>query len=98
MEMRGKKALICGGGGFIGGHLVKSLIADGVEVIRAVDIKPIGEWYQVAPDVENLVLDLQDKVNCYRAARGADLVFQLAADMGAWDSLRTTKRCVCCRS
>ena len=95
MEMRGKKALICGGGGFIGGHLVKSLIADGVEVIRAVDIKPIGEWYQVAPGVENLVLDLQDKVNCYRAARGADLVFSSPPIWGAWDSLRTTKRCAC---
>ena len=91
MEMRGKKALICGGGGFIGGHLVKSLIADGVEVIRAVDIKPIGEWYQVAPDVENLVLDLQDKVNCYRAARGADLVFQLAADMGGMGFIENNK-------
>ena len=91
MEMRGKKALICGGGGFIGGHLVKSLIADGVEVIRAVDIKPIGEWYQVAPGVENLVLDLQDKVNCYRAARGADLVFQLAADMGGMGFIENNK-------
>jgi len=91
MEMRGKKALICGGGGFIGGHLVKSLIADGVDVIRAVDIKPIGEWYQVAPDVENLVLDLQDKVNCYRAARGADLVFQLAADMGGMGFIENNK-------
>jgi nucleoside-diphosphate-sugar epimerase len=91
MEMRGKKALICGGGGFIGGHLVKSLIADGVDVIRAVDIKPIGEWYQVAPGVENLVLDLQDKVNCYRAARGADLVFQLAADMGGMGFIENNK-------
>jgi len=82
MDLRGRKAVICGGGGFIGGHLAKSLRANGVEVIRAVDIKPMDEWYQVSPEVENLVMDLQDKENCYRAAKGADVVFQLAADMG----------------
>ncbi len=38
---------IAGAGGFIGGHLVKTLIKNGVEVVRAVDIKPLEDWYQV---------------------------------------------------
>ena len=91
MQLKGKKAVICGGGGFIGGHLVKNLMANGVNVIRAVDIKPLDEWYQVSPDVESLVLNLQDKANCYRAAKGADLVFQLAADMGGMGFIENNK-------
>jgi len=91
MDLKGKKAVICGGGGFIGGHLVKTFMANGIEVIRAVDIKPMDEWYQAFPEVENLVLDLQDKANCYRAAKGADLVFQLAADMGGMGFIENNK-------
>ena len=81
MDLKGKAAVICGGGGFIGGHLVKSLLADGVNVIRAVDVKPMGDWYQVSSEVENVVADLKDKDSCYRAVNGADVVFQLAADI-----------------
>ncbi len=82
MELKGQKIVVCGAGGFIGGHLVSQLLADGHEVIRAVDVKPVEEWYQVAPGVENLVLDLKDKDNCYRTAANAQVVFQLACDMG----------------
>lgn len=91
MNLKGKKAVVCGGGGFIGGHLVKSLIASGANVIRSVDIKPLEEWYQVTSGVENLVLDLKEKENCYRAAKGADLVFQLAADMGGMGFIENNK-------
>lgn len=91
MDLKGKKAVICGGGGFIGGHLVKTFMANGIDVIRAVDIKPMDEWYQAFPEVENLVLDLQDKANCCRAAKGADLVFQLAADMGGMGFIENNK-------
>ena len=82
MKIKGKRVVVCGAGGFIGGHLVKSLKAAGAAEIRAVDIKPLDEWYQTTAGVENLSLDLQDKSNCYRAAEGMDAVFQLAADMG----------------
>jgi len=82
MKIAGQKAVVCGAGGFIGGHLVKSLKAAGASKIRAVDIKPFDEWYQITEGVENLSLDLKDKNNCYVAASGMDAVFQLAADMG----------------
>jgi GDP-D-mannose 3',5'-epimerase len=82
MKIKDQKVVVCGAGGFIGGHLVKDLVASGVGEVRAVDIKPLNEWYQTVPRVENLSLDLQDKQNCYRVVEGASAVFQLAADMG----------------
>src|ERR1700675_2635523 len=91
MQLKGQRAVVCGAGGFIGGHLAKSLLANGVNVIRAVDIKPLEEWYQAEQDVENLVLDLKDKENCNRAAEGADVVFQLAADMGGMGFIENNK-------
>jgi GDP-D-mannose 3', 5'-epimerase len=74
-------AVVAGGGGFIGGHLVAALRRQGRQV-RAVDLKPVNEWYQVFDGVENVVADLKLKEQCERACRGADVVYQLAADMG----------------
>lgn len=74
--------VVCGGGGFIGGHLVADLMRQGHQNIRAVDIKPLDEWYQKFPGVENLQLDLQEKEACQKALRGAAAVYNLAADMG----------------
>jgi GDP-D-mannose 3',5'-epimerase len=91
MQLKGQKAVVCGAGGFIGGHLVNSLLANGADVIRAVDIKPREEWYQASSAVENLVLDLKDRDNCQRVARGADVVFQLAADMGGMGFIENNK-------
>ena len=80
--MQTKKIVVCGGGGFIGGHLIADLLRQGHRDLRAVDIKPFDEWYQVFPNVENLQLDLQDKSACEQALRGAAVVYNLAADMG----------------
>jgi GDP-D-mannose 3',5'-epimerase len=82
MKIEKQTILVCGAGGFIGGHLVKNLLAGGAAEIRAVDIKPLDDWYQVHPGIENLTFDLKDKQNCYRAVEGTSAVFQLAADMG----------------
>jgi len=80
-----KKALVCGAGGFIGGHLVKKLKREGYWV-RGVDLKP-HEWSPQAAD-EFRLLDLRKEENCKTALtvaeRGGtfDEVYQLAADMG----------------
>jgi GDP-D-mannose 3',5'-epimerase len=78
-----KKALVCGAGGFIGGHLVKKLKLEGYWV-RGVDIKP-HEFSPSAAD-DFLVLDLRQEENCQKALAlensGFDEVYQLAADMG----------------
>jgi len=80
--MNSGKILVCGAGGFIGGHLVAALLQQGHKDIRAVDLKPFEEWYQRFPGVEQLQLDLQDKAACEQATRGARIVYNLAADMG----------------
>jgi GDP-D-mannose 3',5'-epimerase len=77
-----QKVVVCGAGGFIGGHLIADLRRKGYTSLRAVDIKPQTEWYQRFADVDNLVLDLKDKASCYVALQGASQVFNLAADMG----------------
>src|ERR1700726_1166821 len=82
VKINGQRIVVCGAGGFIGGHLVQHLKKSGAGEVRAVDIKPLDEWYQKTPGVENLSLDLQDRNNCYRVTEGTDGVFQLAADMG----------------
>jgi GDP-D-mannose 3', 5'-epimerase len=91
MKLKNAKVVVCGAGGFIGGHLVKSLLDNGANVIRAVDVKPMSEWYQTSAGVTNLVLDLKDKDNCMRAAHGAEVVFQLAADMGGMGFIENNK-------
>jgi len=91
MNLSNEKVAVCGAGGFIGGHLVQALLDQGVDVVRAIDIKPLEEWYQYSNDVENLTLDLKEKENCYRAAKGATAVFQLAADMGGMGFIENNK-------
>ena len=75
-----KKALVCGAGGFIGGHLVKRLKDEGYWV-RGVDLK--------SPDYRNtfadefVIADLREQVNCRNVIdQYFDEVYQLAADMG----------------
>jgi GDP-D-mannose 3', 5'-epimerase len=82
--------LVNGAGGFIGGHLVATLRAQGHKV-RAVDIKPFPEWYQIFEDVENLSLDLNLKENCERAAEGVTDVYNLAANMGGMGFIENNK-------
>ena len=74
--------VVTGGGGFIGAHMVRSFQEQGFDRIRAVDVKPLDEWYQITDGVENLRLDLRDKAACFEAAAGAQYIFNLAADMG----------------
>jgi len=81
-EDRDGLVLVAGGGGFIGGHVVASLRADGFRNIRSVDIKLFDQWYQRFDDVDNRTLDLQGQRACEEAAEGATSIVNLAADMG----------------
>ncbi len=88
--MSGKLAVVGGGGGFIGGHLVAKLLSEGFRV-RCVDIKSQDQWYQVHADAENVVGDLKDKQTCLEACDGVDEVYQLAADMGGMGFIENNK-------
>jgi nucleoside-diphosphate-sugar epimerase len=74
--------VVAGAGGFIGGHLVADLLRREAGPVRAVDVKPFDSWWQLHPEADNLELDLRDKENCAEALRGADVVYNLACDMG----------------
>jgi len=83
--------VVTGAGGFIGGHLVKVLQERGHKKIRAVDVKPLAEWYQKHPGVENQVGDLALLEACRAAAKGARMIYNLAADMGGMGFIETHK-------
>lgn len=86
--------VVAGGGGFIGGHLARRLIADGQRV-RLVDQHPLEQWHQLSADAENLVLDLSLRDACDEALRGASVVYNLAADMGGMGFIEANKtRCM----
>ena len=91
MQIRGSHVLVCGAGGFIGGHLVNRLYADGAASVRAVDIKPFDQWYQKNPSADNRVLDLKKLEASHEAVEGIDGVFQLAADMGGMGFIEHNK-------
>src|SRR5438045_3760169 len=88
--MKPSKIVVCGGVGFIGGHLVADLLCQGNQV-RSVDVKPFEEWFQMFPESENLRLDLREKESCERAVADVDLVYDLAADMGGMGFIESNK-------
>ncbi len=92
--MNNPEIVVCGGGGFIGGHLIADFRRQGIKNLRAVDIKPVEQWYQKFDDVDNLVLDLQERANCEQALAGAAQVYNLASDMGGMGFIENNK-CLC---
>ena len=88
--MAGRLAVVTGGGGFIGGHLVAALKVRG-QSVRAVDVKPLAEWQQVFDGVENIVADVALKESCESVCANAETVYQLAADMGGMGFIEHNK-------
>ncbi|MGA2702033.1 MAG: NAD-dependent epimerase/dehydratase family protein [Isosphaeraceae bacterium] len=74
--------VITGAGGFIAGSLARYFHELGYTRIRAIDHKPLSQWFQRVPGVECLTMDLSEKENTIRAVEGAVEVYNLAADMG----------------
>lgn len=73
------RILVCGGGGFIGGHLIKRLKQQH-QWVRSVDIV-YQQFNDSVPD-EKLTGDLRDPAFCALVTKGIDVIYQLAADMG----------------
>ncbi len=91
MNDQNRTYVVTGAGGFIGGALVASLREQGCKPIRAVDIKPFNEWYQLFNDVENMSLDLNLKETCEIASNGAKEIYNLAANMGGMGFIENNK-------
>jgi nucleoside-diphosphate-sugar epimerase len=89
--------VIAGAGGFIAGALTRYFHDQGFTNIRAIDKKPLPEWYQRTPGVESLCMDLSEYDNCVRACEGAAEVYNLAADMGGMGFIERN-RVECLRS
>ena len=85
-----KKILVTGAGGFIGGHLVKELLNKGYSV-RAADIKPFEEWYQIFDNAENNQLDMAIKENCFDMTNGVSEVMNMACNMGGMGFIENNK-------
>jgi len=89
--MNDRMVLVTGAGGFIGGHLIRALIDQGRTRIRAVDIKPIADWCQVFPGVDNRSVDLRGMSACAEVAAGAAEVYNLACNMGGMGFIEAHK-------
>ena len=84
------KYLVCGAGGFIGGHLVDSLMKEGHEVICA-DIKPLEYWFQVFDQNKNYSLDLKEYENCLKVSHEVDYIYNMACNMGGMGFIENNK-------
>lgn len=82
--------VVCGAGGFIGGHLVARLLAEG-HAVKGVDRKPFDEWWQLHDAAENVQADLQWREQAERTLAGAEQVYNLAADMGGMGFIARNK-------
>ena len=85
-----KKYLVCGAGGFIGGHLVQNLQNEGHEVICA-DSKPYEYWFQLNENNKNYSLDLKEYENCLKVTDGVDYIYNMACNMGGMGFIENNK-------
>ncbi|MDO8495028.1 MAG: NAD-dependent epimerase/dehydratase family protein [bacterium] len=95
--MAKKLIVVCGAGGFIGGHLVAKLRQDPSNLVRAVDIKPFREWFRFFPELNNHQLDLQKWNSCGAAVNQAQVVYNLACNMSGMGFIEKN-RALCSRS
>ena len=84
------KYLVVGGGGFIGGHLIKRLLEQKNQ-LRAVDLKSLDLWFQKFEQAENFSLDMQEYENCLKMTKDVDYVINLACNMGGIGFIENNK-------
>ncbi len=86
-----KKILICGAGGFIGGHLVSHFSKEkDVEIVCA-DIKPVNFWFQIDENLKNYSFDLKDYENALKVTENVDYIFNFACNMGGMGFIENNK-------
>jgi nucleoside-diphosphate-sugar epimerase len=85
-----KRYLVCGAGGFIGGHLVENLRIEGHEVVCA-DNKPYEYWFQINESNKNYSLDLKEYENCLKVTEGVDYIYNMACNMGGMGFIENNK-------
>jgi nucleoside-diphosphate-sugar epimerase len=83
-------AVVTGAGGFIGGHLVGALLAEG-KTVRGVDVKPLSEWHQLHANAELIQGDVSLLEDARTAVDGVRVVYNLAADMGGMGFIENNK-------
>ena len=85
------KILICGAGGFIGGHLASKFILDKKIKLICADIKPLEYWFQTFENSNNYSLDLKDYENALKVTQGVDYIFNFACNMGGMGFIENNK-------
>ena len=86
-----KRILICGAGGFIGGHLASKFIKENQHDIICADIKPKEYWFQIFDEAQNYSLDLKEYENTLKVTKGVDHVFNFACNMGGMGFIENNK-------
>ena len=89
--MKKKTVLICGAGGFIGGHLAADLLKSGNYNLVCADIKPIEYWFQYFEESKNFSLDLKEYENCLKVTEEVDYIYNLACNMGGMGFIENNK-------
>ena len=89
--MSKKNILVCGAGGFIGGHLVNHLMKDKNNNLICADIKPKEYWFQIYEENKNFSLDLKEYENCLEVTKNIDYVLNMACNMGGMGFIENNK-------
>ena len=86
-----KKVLICGAGGFIGGHLTSHFSKEKNFEIVCADIKPKNFWFQIDENLKNYSLDLKDYESALKVTNNVDYIFNFACNMGGMGFIENNK-------
>tara|TARA_B100001142_G_C14315507_1_gene648347 strand:- start:1058 stop:2068 length:1011 start_codon:yes stop_codon:yes gene_type:complete len=85
------KILICGAGGFIGGHLASKFLQENNVSLVCADIKPLEYWFQSYENSENYSLDLKEFDNALKVTKDVDYIYNFACNMGGMGFIENNK-------